>query len=108
MVCLYTRYLTSQVHSLRCPLNRKLGGVPEPVYTFQGMQVSVHLHRESNSYDFSGVVPICVLALLVVMLSYVVRRVRKIAKSDYELRHVCPSAWNNLAPTGWISMECVI
>jgi hypothetical protein len=35
-------------------------------------------------------------------------RVRKIAKSDYELRHAClsacplfrPSAWNNAAPTG--------
>ena len=28
------------------------------------------------------------------------RRVPKIAQSDYELRHVCPSAWNTSAPTG--------
>jgi hypothetical protein len=37
------------------------------------------------------------------------RRVRKIAKSDYSLRHVCLSvclsAWNNSAPTGRIFME---
>jgi len=33
-------------------------------------------------------------------------RVRKIAKSDYWLRHVCPSAWNNWAPTGRIFMKC--
>jgi len=26
--------------------------------------------------------------------------VRKIANGDYYLRHVCPSAWNNLARTG--------
>jgi len=28
----------------------------------------------------------------------VFRRVRKIAKSDCYLRHVCPSAWNNSVP----------
>ena len=35
-----------------------------------------------------------------------IRRLRKIAKSDYQLRHVCPSislsAWNNSAATGRI------
>ena len=36
----------------------------------------------------------------------VFRRVRKIAKSDCWLRHVCPSvAWNNSAPTGRIFMK---
>jgi hypothetical protein len=38
------------------------------------------------------------------------RRVRKIAKSDYLLRHVCPSvlpsAWHNSAPTGRIFIKC--
>ena len=29
-------------------------------------------------------------------------RVCKIAKSDYQLRHVRPSTWNNFAPTGRI------
>ena len=37
------------------------------------------------------------------------RRFRKIAKSDYWLRHVCPpvrlSAWNNSAPTSRIFMK---
>jgi hypothetical protein len=32
-------------------------------------------------------------------------RVRKIARTDYLLRHVCPSAWNNLVPTGRIFMR---
>jgi hypothetical protein len=39
----------------------------------------------------------------------VFRSVRKIAKSDYQLRHVCPSvlpsAWNDTAPTGRIFMK---
>jgi hypothetical protein len=35
----------------------------------------------------------------------VFRRVRKIAKSDYQLRHVRPSAWNSYAPTGRILMK---
>jgi len=30
---------------------------------------------------------------------------RNISKSDYQLRHVCPSAWNNSAPTGRIFMK---
>ena len=30
---------------------------------------------------------------------------RKIEKSDYLLCHVCPSVWNNLAPTGQILMK---
>jgi len=34
------------------------------------------------------------------MLELVIfRRIRTIAKSDYLLRHVRPSAWNNSAPT---------
>ena len=37
------------------------------------------------------------------------RRVRKIAKSDYRFRHVCPSvrspAWKNSAPTGQVFMK---
>jgi len=39
----------------------------------------------------------------------VFRSVRKIAKSDYYLHHVCPSfhlsVWNHSAPTGWIFMK---
>jgi hypothetical protein len=39
----------------------------------------------------------------------VFRHVRKIAKSDYQLRHVCPfvrpTAWNNSASTGRIFMK---
>jgi hypothetical protein len=33
------------------------------------------------------------------------RRVRKITKSDYWLRHVCRSTWNDLAPTGRTFMK---
>jgi hypothetical protein len=33
------------------------------------------------------------------------RRAGKIAKSDYQLRHVPPSAWNNSAPTKLIVMK---
>ena len=33
------------------------------------------------------------------------RGVRKIAKSDYNLRYVCLSAWNNSAPTVRIFMR---
>ena len=29
----------------------------------------------------------------------------QIARSDDKLRHVCPSAWNSSADTGWISMK---
>jgi hypothetical protein len=40
---------------------------------------------------------------------YIFRRLRKIAKSEYDLRHVyptvCPSTWNNSAPTGRIFMK---
>jgi hypothetical protein len=36
------------------------------------------------------------------------RRVRKIAKKDYSLRRVSPSAWNNLAPTRRIFMKFYI
>ena len=32
-------------------------------------------------------------------------RVRKIVKSDYWFRRVCPSAWNNGAPTRRIFMK---
>jgi hypothetical protein len=38
----------------------------------------------------------------------VFRRVHKIAKSDYWLRHVClvsPSAWNSSAPTGRVLIK---
>jgi hypothetical protein len=43
----------------------------------------------------------------------VFRRARKIAKSDYQLRHVClsvclpvrPPTWYRLAPSGWIFMK---
>jgi hypothetical protein len=37
-----------------------------------------------------------------------IKRVHKITKSDYLLRHVCHSAWNNSAPTGRISVNCDI
>jgi hypothetical protein len=33
------------------------------------------------------------------------RRVRKIAKTDCRLRHVCLSSWNNSVPTGQIFMK---
>ena len=33
------------------------------------------------------------------------RRIRRIAKSDYSLRHICPSAWNNSALTEGIFMK---
>ena len=33
------------------------------------------------------------------------RRVRKMSKTGCYLRHVCPSAWNNSAPTGRIFMK---
>jgi hypothetical protein len=33
------------------------------------------------------------------------RRSRRIAKSDCSLRHICPSAWNNSAPTELIFMK---
>jgi len=36
------------------------------------------------------------------------RRARKILKFNYLLRHVCPSAWNDSAPTGWIVVNCDI
>jgi len=39
---------------------------------------------------------------------FVFKHVRKIAKSDYWLRHVCPCPWNNSAPTGRIFMQFVI
>jgi hypothetical protein len=41
---------------------------------------------------------------LEMMIEFLVA-VRKITKSDYWLRHVCPSAWNNSAPSGRISMK---
>jgi hypothetical protein len=40
-----------------------------------------------------------------VKIHVIFRRIRKIAKSDYELRHVCPSAWNNSAPEIQIFMK---
>jgi hypothetical protein len=33
------------------------------------------------------------------------RHVRKAAKSDYQLRRACSSAWNNSVPTGRIFVE---
>ena len=38
-------------------------------------------------------------------ITLVFRRVRKTTKSDDQLRHVCPSAWNNSVPTGRILMK---
>ena len=46
-----------------------------------------------------------VIECFYILLSCTVRRVRKIAKSGYYLRHVHPSAWNNSALTGQISVE---
>ena len=40
------------------------------------------------------------LSFLFLLYLYLFRRVRKIAKSDCQLRHVCLSACNNSAPTG--------
>jgi len=37
----------------------------------------------------------------------VFRHVRKIARSDYYVRYVCPSAWNNSAPLGGFSWNLV-
>jgi hypothetical protein len=45
----------------------------------------------------------CILICLEIHIIF--RRIRKIAKSDYELRHVCPSAWNNSAPDIQIFMN---
>jgi hypothetical protein len=36
---------------------------------------------------------------------HVFRRVRNVAKSGYELRHLCPSAWNSSAVTRPIVMK---
>jgi hypothetical protein len=35
------------------------------------------------------------------------RRVRKVDKSDRWLRRVCPSTWNNSAPTGQILLNLI-
>ena len=49
------------------------------------------------------------LSFLIFIADLFIRRVRKIAKSDYQLRHVClsawPSPWNNPSPTGRICMK---
>ena len=42
---------------------------------------------------------------VVVLLIVHFKRVRRIAKSDSQLRHVCLSAWNSSAPTGRIFMK---
>jgi hypothetical protein len=42
------------------------------------------------------------------VLTSVFRRVRKIAKNDYYLRHVRLSAWNNSAPTVRVFMQIEI
>jgi len=43
------------------------------------------------------------------MSIFLIRRNCEIARSDYELHHVClfvhPFAWINSAPTGWILQE---
>jgi len=36
------------------------------------------------------------------------RRIRKIVTIDHVLRRVCPSAWNNVAPTGRIFINLVL
>jgi uncharacterized membrane protein YhaH (DUF805 family) len=41
-------------------------------------------------------------------LCMIFRRVRKTAKSGYNLRRVCPSVWNNSAPTGRIFVKFYI
>jgi len=45
----------------------------------------------------------------IMLINVLIRRFREIAKSDYELHHVCPSVrpstWNNSAPTGQILMK---
>jgi len=40
-----------------------------------------------------------------IVILFLYRRFGKIAKSNYRLRHVCPSARNNSVPTGWIFMK---
>ena len=47
------------------------------------------------------------LLSLPTLIPYVFRRFRKIAKSDYKLRHMSVrlSAWDKLAPTGRIIMK---
>ena len=64
---------------------------------------------------FAGPISCSILQLLALLVVYYVfmflicqflvfRRVLKIAKSDYLLRHVRLSAWNNSSPTGRILM----
>ena len=45
----------------------------------------------------------CILICLKIPVIF--RHICKIAKSDYDLRHVCPSGWNNSAPDIQIFMN---
>ena len=46
---------------------------------------------EDNTGTWQGDGDSCILRSFIICSSHVVRRVRKIAKSDYQFRHVCPS-----------------
>jgi len=58
------------------------------------------LPQSSFMSSITLIQPITIISLN--NINGVFRRVRKIAKSDCQLRHVCPSIWNNSAPTAWI------
>ena len=51
--------------------------------------------------------PIVSHLLAIKTVGSIFRRVRTISESDYWLRRVCPSAWNDLAPTGLFSWNFV-
>jgi hypothetical protein len=44
--------------------------------------------------------PLKICFFIIVLSFQIFGRFRKMAKGDYELRDVRPSAWNNSAPTG--------
>ena len=77
-------------------LPRNLMRFTKSVFFFLGCEIKVLPHK--NKLD----------------VKQIFSRFRKIAKSDYLLRHVCPplrlslSAWNNLAATVRIFMKCRI
>jgi hypothetical protein len=67
----------------------------------RGCEMDIKTRFESKVYDSEK---------LVLLPAASFRRVRKIAKSDYRLRHVCPSVrlsatWKISAPTGRIFMK---
>ena len=69
----------------------------------------MEISRVNGEDKFGGSARLFIISIQRVLL--IVRRVRKIAKSDYQLLHVrpsvclCPSAWNISGPTNWIFIK---